>query len=172
MPGVESPARQISCVYSKHGLMKSRVIFQRLSKDIYMSAIEGAKNDSWMRWVLYAAGIYNMVWGAVAITVPLWMFRAAEMELPRYPEFWQCIGIIVGVYGIGYIIAASDPIRHWPIVFVGFLGKVLGPIGFAEALWSERLPLVFGLNIVTNDLIWWIPFSLILLAAWRNCGHS
>ena len=137
-----------------------------------MSGIEDTKADSWMRWVLYAAGIYNMVWGAVAIIVPLWMFRAAEMELPRYPEFWQCIGMIVGVYGIGYIIAASDPIRHWPIVFVGFLGKVLGPIGFAEALWSERLPLVFGLNIVTNDLIWWIPFSLILLSAWKKRGQS
>ena len=94
------------------------------------------------------------------------------MEPPHYPEFWQCIGMIVGVYGIGYLIAASDPIRHWPIVFVGFLGKVLGPIGFAEALWSERLPLAFGLNIVTNDLIWWLPFSLILLTAWKARGHS
>ena len=137
-----------------------------------MSAIECTKNNSWMRWVLYAAGAYNIAWGAVAIISPLWMFGAAGMELPRYPEFWQCIGMIVGVYGIGYIIAASDPIRHWPIVFVGFLGKVLGPIGFAEALWSERLPLVFGLNIVTNDLIWWVPFSLILLAAWKNRGRS
>ena len=80
--------------------------------------------------------------------------------------------MIVGVYGIGYLIAASDPIRHWPIVLVGFLGKVLGPIGFAEALWSERLPLAFGFNIVTNDLIWWVPFFLILSSAWKSRGRS
>ncbi len=136
-----------------------------------MSHSEQTNVKPWMRWVLYAAGIYNIAWGGVAILFPLWIFRATGMELPHYPEFWQCIGMIVGVYGIGYLIAASDPIRHWPIVFVGFLGKVLGPIGFAEALWCERLALAFGLNIVTNDLIWWLPFSLILLTAWKARGH-
>ena len=125
-----------------------------------------------MRWSLYAAGVYNIIWGGGAILFPLWVFRATGMEPPNYPEFWQCIGMIVGVYGVGYLIAASDPIRHWPIVFVGFLGKILGPIGFAESLWSEKLPLAFGLNIVTNDLIWWLPFSFILLAAWRARGES
>lgn len=44
----------------------------------------------------------------------------------NYPEIWQCVGmivgVIVGVYGIGYLVAASDPRRHWPIVLVGLLG--------------------------------------------------
>jgi small multidrug resistance pump len=39
--------------------------------------------------------------------------------------------MIVGVYGVGYYIAAYDPYRHWPIVFVGFSGKFFGPIGMA-----------------------------------------
>ena len=137
-----------------------------------MNQSEQANVKPWMRWSLYAAGVYNIIWGGGAILFPLWVFRATGMEPPNYPEFWQCIGMIVGVYGVGYLIAASDPIRHWPIVFVGFLGKILGPIGFAESLWSEKLPLAFGLNIVTNDLIWWLPFSFILLAAWRARGES
>ena len=137
-----------------------------------MTESEQINAKPWMRWVLYMAGVYNIAWGGVAILFPLWVFRVTGMELPHYPEFWQCIGMIVGVYGIGYLIAASDPIRHWPIVLVGFLGKVLGPIGFAEALWSERLPLAFGFNIVTNDLIWWIPFFLILSSAWKSRGRS
>ena len=29
--------------------------------------------------------------------------------------------MIVGVYGIGYIIAAGNPYKHWPIIFVGLL---------------------------------------------------
>jgi small multidrug resistance pump len=49
------------------------------------------------------------------------------MELPRYPDIWQCVGMIVGVYGVGYLIAAFDPLRHWPVILVGLLGKVLGP---------------------------------------------
>ena len=59
-------------------------------------------------------------------------------------------------------IAASDPVRHWPIVLVGLLGKIFGPIGFVQAVLNERFPLAMGLTIVTNDLIWWVPFALIL----------
>ena len=126
----------------------------------------------WMRWTLIAAGIYNLVWGGFAILAPRLSFEMIGMELPRYLEFWQCIGMIVGVYGIGYLAAAIDPIRHWPITLVGLLGKVFGPIGFAEALWSGKLPLAFGWNIITNDLIWWLPFTAILIAAWKARGVS
>ena len=44
------------------------------------------------------------------------------------------VGMIVGVYGIGYIIASARPLVHWPIILVGFLGKIFGPIGFTKAL--------------------------------------
>jgi hypothetical protein len=70
--------------------------------------------------------------------------------------------MIVGVYGLGYLVAAGDPVRHWPIVLVGLLGKVFGPIGFAWAVWQGRLPLAFGATIVFNDLIWWAPFAALL----------
>ena len=90
------------------------------------------------------------------------------MDLPRYPQIWQCVGMIVGVYGVGYLIAARDPLRHWPITLVGLLGKVFGPIGFVGAVASGDLPLAFGATILTNDLIWWIPFGAILYHAFRN----
>ena len=66
----------------------------------------------WCRQVLVAAAIYNLVWGAAVIIAPLTLFRWAGMELPRYPEIWQCVGMIVGVYGIGYWIAASVVFRR------------------------------------------------------------
>lgn len=113
------------------------------------------------RW-LWAAGLYNLVWGGVIIAFPHLLFDATGMERMAYPEIWQCVGMIVGVYGIGYIIAAGDPRRHWPIVLVGLLGKILGPIGFLEAMSQGTFPPVFGLTILTNDLIWWIPFVMIL----------
>ncbi len=126
----------------------------------------------WMAPVLVVAGIYNLAWGALAILAPQWCFRVVGMEIPNYPELWQCIGMIVGVYGIGYLAAATDPLRHWPIVLVGLLGKVLGPIGFAGALLSGRFPIAFGWNILTNDIVWWIPFAGILWAAWRAARVS
>jgi hypothetical protein len=42
------------------------------------------------------------------------------------------------------------------------LGKLFGPIGFAQAVWEERFPLKMGWTILANDLIWWFPFALIL----------
>lgn len=124
------------------------------------------RHPNWHFYVLMAAGIYNLVWGAVAVLFPLETFRFFQMPPPAYPEFWQCIGMIVGVYGFGYMVAASDSARHWPIVMVGFLGKIFGPMGFAQALYTGALPLAFGINIIFNDVIWWIPFFLILKHAY------
>ncbi len=118
--------------------------------------------------VLAAAGIYNLVWGLFVILEPLAFFRWASFEpLPNYPELWQCMGMVIGVYGIGYLIAATDPVRHWPIVLVGFLGKIFGPIGFVWTAAQGKLPWSFGAILVTNDLIWWIPFGRLLWDAWR-----
>ena len=84
--------------------------------------------------MLIAAGVYNLAFGLFAIVFPSAMFDLVGMEQPRYPELWQCIGMIVGVCGVGYIIAAFDAARHWPIVLVGFSGKLFGPIGMAMAV--------------------------------------
>ena len=117
--------------------------------------------------VLVAAAVYNVAFGAWAVLWPSSAFELAGLEPPNYPELWQCIGMIVGVYGIGYAIAARDPVRHWPIVLVGLVGKILGPIGFLGAVLHDRVPLEAGLVIVTNDLIWWPGFALALWLAWR-----
>lgn len=120
---------------------------------------------------LIAAGIYNLIWGAVVVAVPNLFFELAGMEPMRYPSIWQCVGMIVGVYGIGYLIAAGDPRMHWPIVLVGLLGKVFGPIGFALALSDGVFPPGFAWTILTNDLIWWVPFVMILWDAARSRGQ-
>ncbi len=121
-----------------------------------------------MKSVLMAAAIYNVLWGGFVVLFPFALFRVLEMELPNYPQIWQCVGMIVGVYGVGYAAAALDPLRHWPIVLVGLLGKVFGPIGFLSAVVQGTLPLSFGLTLLTNDLIWWFPFSLILLRTYQT----
>ncbi|MEQ8843915.1 MAG: SelL-related redox protein [Phycisphaerales bacterium] len=124
----------------------------------------------WARRWLIAAGVYNLVWGALVVLFPLVWFDLAGMERPTYPQLWQCVGMIVGVYGIGYLAAARDPWRHWPIVLVGLLGKIFGPIGFAQAVIEGAFPPAFGLTILTNDLLWWVPFSMMLWGAAKHHG--
>jgi hypothetical protein len=126
-----------------------------------------------MSRVLYLAAVYNVLWGSWVILRPLDLFVWTGAQAPIYPSIWQCVGMIVGVYGVGYAIAASNPFRHWPIVMVGLLGKLFGPIGFAWMLATTadgepgRLPLSWGWTLVTNDFIWWIPFTATLYQAAR-----
>ncbi|MBD3256946.1 hypothetical protein GF377_00840 [candidate division GN15 bacterium] len=122
----------------------------------------------WMRKVLKVAAVYNILWGTLVILFPAVWFDVVGMEPPRYLSLWQCIGMVVGVFGIGYAAAARNPLNHWPIVLVGFLGKLLGPIGFAFAVAQGELPLAFGWTVVTNDLIWLVPFAMILYSAARS----
>ena len=122
---------------------------------------------AWMGRCLTAAGIYNLAWGTLTVLAPMWLFDLAGMEPPNHPFIWQCVGMIVGVYGVGYLAASTDPARHWPIVLVGFLGKIFGPIGYLDGLVRGEVPAGFGITLPTNDLIWWVPFALILLHARR-----
>ena len=123
----------------------------------------------WTRIVLTAAGIYNLLWGVWVVLLPATVFELAGLAPVNYPEIWQCVGMLVGVYGIGYLVAASHPLRHWPIVFVGLLGKVLGPMGMVWAIIKGTFPLHMAWVCVTNDLIWWPPFAIIL---WRAYSAS
>ncbi|MBS0198350.1 MAG: AhpC/TSA family protein [Planctomycetes bacterium] len=129
----------------------------------------------WMRRWLLAAAVYNLVWGAITILAPirsLTLLGVSAKTTELWPQLWACIGMIVGVYGVGYAIASRDPLRHWPIVLVGLLGKILGPIGFVDAAHRGQLPWSMGLTIFTNDLLWWAPFGMILWHAFRSAQDS
>lgn len=126
----------------------------------------------WMRITLKIAGIYNLLFGAFVIIFPNTLFQWLEMEAPLYPMIWQCVGMIVGVYGLGYWWAARQPFVHWPIILVGLLGKILGPIGMIGYLLAGELPLQFGILNIFNDLIWWVPFTVMLYEAFKYHNSS
>jgi peroxiredoxin len=130
--------------------------------------MEKQEQYAWAGQMLKAAGLYNVLWGAWVVLFPLSFFEWASLPLPNYPMIWQSVGMIVGVYGLGYFIASYDPQRHWPIILVGFLGKVFGPVGAVYYMISGLFPLGFAWINLTNDLIWIIPFGLVLYKIWRN----
>lgn len=119
-----------------------------------------------MSTVLQLAGIYSTLWGALAVLFPADMFQWAGMAPPNYVELWQAIGIVTAVFGLGYLIAAADPFRHWPIVLIGFLVKALTMLGFLMAVRAGHLPWAAGWAVAANDLAWLLPFGLILRGAY------
>jgi hypothetical protein len=118
------------------------------------------------RIVFAAAGLYNIMWGLYSVIDPQWLFRFARMPLQTYPQVFACLGMVIGLYGVLYLEVARVPERGRLIAAVGLTGKVLGPIGLAGLIWSGAWPVRTLILSVTNDLIWWIPFSLYLYDAW------
>lgn len=125
-----------------------------------------------MKVTLQLAAIYNLIWGAWVVLFPQSFFDWADMPALTYPTIWQGTGMIVGVYGLGYWWASQDPITHWPIVMVGFLGKIFGPLGYLMNYFQELIDPKFGFILITNDLIWWIPFFLILKKSYQSHGFQ
>ena len=112
--------------------------------------------------ILQLAAIYNLIWGAWVVLFPNHFFHLVGMEPLNHPMVWQGMGMVIGVYGLGYWWASYDPVRHWPIIAVGFLGKIFGPIGFLFNYFQGIVPFEFIYTLITNDFVWWIPFFLIL----------
>ena len=120
------------------------------------------QTKSWMHVVLRLAAVYNLLWGGWVILFPNAFFDLVGMAQPTHPMIWQGMGMVIGVYCRVVWWAAAIPIKHWPIVAVGFLGKIFGPLGFVFNFLSDHVPGVFAYTLITNDFIWWIPFFLIL----------
>ena len=125
----------------------------------------------WMRRVLLAAGFYHLVFAVWAVCWPYLWFDWIGMERPNHPLMWQGVGVAIGVLGIGLIIAASNPMKHWMIVLVGFVKVSLGVGGLVFALVQQRIEVSRSWLLCVDDLIWWVPFAAILWAAVRaHCG--
>jgi uncharacterized membrane protein HdeD (DUF308 family) len=122
---------------------------------------------AWVPVTLKFAAVYNLAWGLFVVLFPSVPFGWLGLDAPNYPSIVQCLGMVIGVYGIGYWIAARDAATHWPIVLVGLLGKVFGPIGFVYTASLGDLPWRMGATILTNDIAWWLPFTAILIHAAR-----
>ncbi|HEX9810775.1 MAG TPA: hypothetical protein VGA88_01630 [Burkholderiales bacterium] len=119
----------------------------------------------WMRQVMRAAGVYNLGYGLLLAFYPAQTFR--WLGMPHTPDVMiRCIGMMVGVYALCYWVAGSNPVKLWPLVAVGIVGKTLGPIGFFQG-WLNGIFAAEGwIMIFFNDVIWWLPFWWIVLHAW------
>jgi hypothetical protein len=117
------------------------------------------------RAVFLAAGAYNIAWGIHAVLNPQWLFRLTGMPLSNTPQIFACLGMVLGLYGVLYLDVARDPERGWLIAAVGLTGKVLGPAGLAWLIATGTWPPSTAILVVTNDLIWWVPFALYLYDA-------
>ncbi len=144
---------------------------QALRRLWYQPALQGLPpyRARLYRVVLLLAALYNGLFGLWASLWPRAFFDLFGLAPPNYPAIWQCLGMVVGVYSLLYAYVALRPEASGakPIVAVGLLGKLLGPMGLAIVIASGEWPARTFSLVAFNDLIWWLPFALFLLEGTR-----
>lgn len=116
----------------------------------------------WSKRLLQFAGTYNLIWGLVILFAYTQLFAYAGVEPPRYPFLIQGVAGVVFLFGIGYLIAAQDPYRHWVLIFMAFLLKLGAFIATLYYTFSGFLPQEFFWFSFANDFLWLFPFGYIL----------
>ena len=115
-----------------------------------------------------AAGIYNIAWAAYSIIFPQSFFQFSGMAEINHPEMFQCLAMVIGLYGILYWQVARDLERGGVIAAIGLAGKILGPIGAMVLIYKGTWPLKSLILCFFNDFIWWGPFSYYLFELKRS----
>jgi peroxiredoxin len=69
------------------------------------------------------------------------------------------------VLGLGFAVAAINPIHYWPIVLMGIVSKLGGAVLISLGILAGRLPPSMWWTVLANDLVWVGPFAAILYAA-------
>ena len=123
----------------------------------------GHPRTRFYRLFFWLAAVYNATFAAWTILWPNSFFSLFAIDPPRYPAIWQCLGMVIGIYGLGYAYAALRLDRAFPFIALGLLGKVLGPLGWAATVHAGEWPNRTFTLILFNDIVWWVPFGLFLL---------
>jgi hypothetical protein len=113
------------------------------------------------------AALYHLGFGLWAGFLPHSFFSLFALAPPRHPVIWQCLGMVIGLYGFAYGYAALRLDRARPFIAIGLIGKILGPIAWVIMVVNGEWPIRTFTLILFNDLLWWLPFSLFLLEGTR-----
>jgi len=115
-----------------------------------------------MRVALLLGAAYHVLF---AVWTNLWPFHGFDLlgiPRPNHPMLWRTLGLISGFLGFALFLAASDPVRHWLIVLLGFAKAVAASVIVAFAVSDNALPIAALLFLVIDDLVWIIPYAAIL----------
>ena len=121
----------------------------------------------WMTVLLRFAGVFNLLAGTGMGVFYHEGFRMLGVAKPGLVLPVQVMGILVALFGVGYLLVAANPVENRNILMLGFWSKALS--SFA-ALWyvaAGRLPPGFAVVVFFADVIYLPPFFLILRRLYR-----
>lgn len=117
-----------------------------------------------MPLVLCVAGVYCLVFAFVTVCWPTKAYELTGMDASGHHFLVQTIGLFYLVFALSYFFAARDPILHWRIVLLCTLKIVVVVVGAIFTWWRQILPPSAIVILVVDDLLWLVPFLMILWA--------
>ena len=122
----------------------------------------------WMHGLLKFAGVYNIVAGLSMMILYHEGFKALGLPKPEFNMPIQLVGVLVAIFGVGYLMVDRNPAENRNVLLLGLLSKFLGPMLAFFYVANGVLPVVMLVVLFFADIIYWVPFWLI----YKRLGNS
>ena len=116
----------------------------------------------WMRYLLRFVAVYNVLAGVVMLIFYHEAYKAMGLKKPDLNMPLQLVGILVGLFGVGYWMVANRPVENRNLLVLGFWSKALGSVLGIYYVTLGKLPPVFLVVLFFADIIYLWPFGVII----------
>lgn len=108
----------------------------------------------WMRFVLRFAGTFNLLAGMCMIVFHHEGYKLLGVPKPSLVLPVQVMGILVGLFGVGYHLVANNPLENRNLLALGFWSKGLSSLAACWYVARGQLPLGFLAVLFFADVIY------------------
>jgi hypothetical protein len=116
----------------------------------------------WMKFVLRFVALFNIGAGLFMLIGYHETYEIIGMPKPERSFPIQLVGILVGLFGVGYYLVAKNPVENRNVLALGFWSKFLGSCLGTGYVLMGKLPPHFVAVYFFADVIYLPPFYLIM----------
>jgi len=130
-----------------------------------------------MKFVLRFVAFFNVGAGLFMLIGYHETYKIIGMDKPKISFPIQLVGILVGLFGVGYYLVAKNPVENRNVLTLGFWSKFLGSCLGTYYVIRGDLPVRFVAVYLFADIIYLPPFYLIMRRLYavarerENAGH-
>ncbi len=126
----------------------------------------------WMRYLLRFAGTFNLLAGAAMIFLCHEGYRMLGIPKPALFLPVQVMGILVGLFGVGYHLVAANPVENRNLLMLGFWSKALSSLAALYYVFVGKLPWSFVPMLFFSDIIYLPFFYIIFMRLYRIAAQQ
>jgi hypothetical protein len=124
----------------------------------------------WMTRLLWFVGGYNLLAGVGMFAFYHEGYKLLGIVKPQLNLPIQLVGVLVGLFGVGYWLVAAKPVENRNLLMLGFWSKALGSLLGLYYVAVGKLPPLFLVILFFSDIVYLPPFVAILRRLYRAAG--